>query len=174
MLALFTSVVVALAGFAVAQNSSSTLDPGSVSLTMKSQWCQGENTNCPLLCGGPTFTKINTCSASDFTYTCTCSNGTGPTDIDQYLDTWPNHVCNEIFAQCRQANPGSESCKTCGTLVAKNVPAMTSTMAAATTAMATGGSTSAGAAASPTATKGAAAEKMVPMGFLGLMGALLL
>ena len=37
MLALFTSVVVALAGFAVAQNSSSSIDPNSVSLTMKSK-----------------------------------------------------------------------------------------------------------------------------------------
>ena len=30
------------------------------------QWCQGEQINCPTLCGGKTFTSMNSCSGVSF------------------------------------------------------------------------------------------------------------
>ena len=50
---------------------------------------------------------------------------TGPSNIAQYQGTLPNSICETIFAQCRIANPGSDTCKTCGTLEPSDVPAAT-------------------------------------------------
>ncbi|KAL6718980.1 hypothetical protein ACLMJK_003215 [Lecanora helva] len=154
--ALFTSL---LAGFAASQNSTTKLDPNSVDLTTRNQWCLDERANCPLLCGGPNNLKTNQCSGMDLTWDCTCMNGTEPTSIAQYLNTMPNHICQQEFANCRQQNPGSQSCKTCGTLDVKNVPAMTSSTAAASSAAATSGSSSASA-ASPSSTAASGAGRV--------------
>ncbi|KAL2046329.1 hypothetical protein N7G274_001776 [Stereocaulon virgatum] len=142
---LFTSL---LAGFAIAQNSTSSLDPNSVDPTIRNQWCQGEQINCPTLCGGKAFTSMNSCSGADLTYNCTCTNGTGPSNIDQYSDTLPNSICNQVFANCVKANPNSSNqCVKCGTLKASDVPAgtsSTSSSAVSTTATASSAPASSG------------------------------
>jgi len=55
-----------------------------------------------------------------------------PANIADYLDTLPNHICNQEFANCRQTNPGSQACKTCGTLKPTDVKAVAVSSAAAT------------------------------------------
>ena len=62
---------------------------------------------------------------------CICANGSAPANIGDYLDTLPNHICNQIFANCRQANPGSEACKTCGTLAPSDVQAVATSSSSA-------------------------------------------
>lgn len=111
------------------------------------------------------------------TYECLCRNGSEPADIDQYLDTLPNHICQATFAQCREDNPGSDSCVECGTLRADDVPmAVASSSAASSTSMA-----SATEAAEPAAAteEGAASHGRsiiggAAIGVAGLMGALVL
>ena len=85
---------------------------------------------------------------SSLTYTCTCSNGTGPANIADYQDTLPNHICQETFAQCRIANPGSQACKTCGTLKPSDVQALPASTSSAAATSSTASSTTA---PSPTA-----------------------
>ncbi|KAI4228759.1 MAG: hypothetical protein L6R36_001359 [Xanthoria steineri] len=65
-----------------------------------------------------------------------------------YADTFVSQTCQARFAACRQQNPGSEACITCGTLSAADVPMATSSMAAAaSTAAADATSSAAGGAA---------------------------
>ncbi|MCJ1277422.1 hypothetical protein MMC21_005235 [Puttea exsequens] len=146
---LFTAAA-ALIGFAAAQNStsSSTFNAGSVDLTTKNQWCRAETNNCPTLCGGPMQVKQNQCTGSSLTYSCTCANNSPPANIDQYQGTLPNYICEATFEQCRQQNPGSDQCKTCGTLMPSDVMAIpVSTAMPSASASASG---SAAPAASPT------------------------
>ncbi|KAF6239096.1 hypothetical protein HO173_002968 [Letharia columbiana] len=134
---LFISLVLS---FAAAQ-SNTTFDPTSVDLTEKNQWCQGETANCPTLCGGQTQTKANSCTGSSLEFTCTCANGTGPSNIAAYQGTLPNFICEATFAQCRIANPGSEACKTCGTLMPSDVQAIASSTSSAAATSSTGTAT---------------------------------
>ncbi|KAL9027418.1 MAG: hypothetical protein Q9196_004049 [Gyalolechia fulgens] len=69
-------------------------------------------------------------------YSCVCSNNTSP-DFAAYANTYESDVCQARFAACRTQNPGSENCVQCGTLKADDVPASTSSSAAASTAAAT-------------------------------------
>ncbi|MCJ1300411.1 hypothetical protein MMC08_003208 [Hypocenomyce scalaris] len=144
---LFTS---ALAGFAAAQNT--TLNPNSVPLSTRNAWCNAETNNCPLLCGGLSYTGPNTCDGSTLTYQCTCTNGSAP-DLAAYSDTLPSYICSQNYINCVAAHPndatGQASCNTtyqCGTLSPMNVPAATSS------ASSVASSTSASATTSATAT----------------------
>lgn len=69
-------------------------------------------------------------------YSCICANGTSP-DFAAYANTYESDVCQARFAACRTQHPGSEACIECGTLKADDVPASTSSSAAASTAAAT-------------------------------------
>ncbi|CAL8578134.1 hypothetical protein XPA_003936 [Xanthoria parietina] len=145
-----------LANFVAAQNSTSgtsgntdntVFDVNTVDRTTRAQWCNDQRTNCPKLCGGQMSTKENNCFAEPISYSCVCTNGTSP-DLAAYADTFVSQTCQARFAACRQQNPGSEACITCGTLSAADVPMATSSMAAAaSTAAADATSSAAGGAA---------------------------
>ncbi|KAA6407855.1 MAG: hypothetical protein FRX48_08206 [Lasallia pustulata] len=153
---LFTSL---LAAFAAAQNS--TLDPNSVPLSQRNAWCNAEQTNCPLLCGGLSFTGLNTCDGSSLNYQCTCNNGSSP-DLAAYEDTLPSYICTQNKINCVLAHPndanGQSACNTtyqCGTLAATNAPAGTSS-----SAMPSSTSASATVTSSSTATASTTAKSM--------------
>ncbi|KAL8728295.1 MAG: hypothetical protein Q9181_005387 [Wetmoreana brouardii] len=109
------------------------------------------------------------------TFTCTCSNGTTPA-LGAYAETFVSDECQARFAACRQQNPGSDACIKCGMLKADDVPASTSSMAAASTAAATstaaGGAASAAGAANPGQTSNAAMLVGAEMGVKGAVGLL--
>ncbi|KAL8997667.1 MAG: hypothetical protein Q9188_006278 [Gyalolechia gomerana] len=150
MLSLKLIFAALMAGFVVAQNSTSSSGSGSnsdntvfdpntdVDRTQRTQWCADQTTNCPKLCGGPRFTTENRCVAMEAStdYSCICANGTSP-DFAAYANTYESDVCQARFAACRTQHPGSEACIECGTLKADDVPASTSSSAAASTAAAT-------------------------------------
>ncbi len=80
-------------------------------------------------------------------YKCLCANNnSAPANIADYSDTLPNHICVQEFANCRQANPGSKACSSCGTLKPTDVAAFAASTSAAATTSASG-SMSAGASA---------------------------
>jgi len=166
---LFTTL---LAAFAAAQNN--TLDPNSVDLTTRNQWCTSEQNTCPILCGGPMFTKANQCTGSTLSFTCTCSNGTGPSNIAQYLGSLPNYECNQLFADCRTTNPGSKSCTTCGTLQPTSVPTGTTSSSAAATSSATSTSSTTSPSASAKGNAAGKVEGTVGGVAAGLLAALVL
>ncbi|KAI4239935.1 MAG: hypothetical protein LQ349_000030 [Xanthoria aureola] len=131
-----------LASFVAAQNSTSgtsgntdntVFDVNTVDRTTRALWRMS--------------TKENNCFAEPISYSCVCTNGTSP-DLAAYADTFVSQTCQARFAACRQQNPGSEACITCGTLSAADVPMATSSMAAAaSTAAADATSSAAGGAA---------------------------
>ncbi|KAI9684385.1 MAG: hypothetical protein M1829_002195 [Trizodia sp. TS-e1964] len=142
---------------AVAQNSSLPIDPGSVALDTRSNWCLSELNTCPLLCGGAS--QANTCTAENLNFSCLCSNGSSPA-LELYTNTLPFYVCQEFIAQCIRNAPNDATkqaaCKAnnhCGTLNASAVPAATtstSTSSSSSTPTAITNTTSAS--ASPTRT----------------------
>ncbi|KAL8732892.1 MAG: hypothetical protein Q9166_002493 [cf. Caloplaca sp. 2 TL-2023] len=79
-------------------------------------------------------------------YTCQCTNGTSP-NLAAYANTFESDVCQARFAACRTQNPGSDACIQCGTLKADDVPASTSSMAAASSTVAAATSSGTGGAA---------------------------
>ncbi|KAL8716546.1 MAG: hypothetical protein Q9225_006139 [Loekoesia sp. 1 TL-2023] len=113
---------------------------------------------------------------SSTTVSCICNNGTSPA-LDAYANTFASDTCQARFAACRQQNPGSQSCVQCGTLKADDVPASTSSSAAASTVAATssasGSTTSAtGAASSGSPSNGANVLVSAEMGVKGAVGLL--
>ncbi|KAI4248330.1 MAG: hypothetical protein LQ352_005938 [Teloschistes flavicans] len=167
-----------MAGFALAQNTTSSdhtnFDVNQIGLSERVAWCNDQTTNCPKLCGGPKFTKENTCIAMPFSLSCTCANGTAP-GLANYANTWDSDECQARFAACRIQNPGSQDCIACGTLKADDVPASTSSAAAASTTAATStsaGSSATGAGAANPGSSGKSAAPGVMVGAeMGLKGA---
>lgn len=152
--------------------------PGRAGQLPDPLWWTGEYQNQPLRWGKPssihfpqrychiisyiplpcTLANLLPHPQASLTYECTCANGTGPADIDQYQDTLPNHICQATFAQCRTANPGSDSCITCGTLKPSDVeaiPVSTSSAAASSSATAAATTPAASPSAMTTGTNGA-------------------
>ena len=101
---------------------------------------------------------------ADLTYSCTCTNGSSPPNIAQYLDTLPNNICQETFKQCNIANPGSSQCVTCGKLAVADVQPSSTSMSASASASATSAAASGSASAD---SKNNAAARGVPLGFAG-------
>lgn len=100
-------------------------------------------------------------------WTCTCSDGKEPENLDQYLGTIPQKACYETFTRCNVANPGADKCKepACGTLDAKTVKqetASTSSAAASNTAAPSSTVT----AATPSGSPGAGTRFLPEMGFV--------
>ncbi|KAL8862039.1 MAG: hypothetical protein Q9178_001494 [Gyalolechia marmorata] len=78
-----------------------------------------------------------------------------------YADTFVSQTCQARFAACRQQNPGSDACVTCGTLKPEDVPMSTSSMAAASST-AEADATSAGAGAEATGAADSAPSNAAP------------
>ncbi|KAL9137710.1 MAG: hypothetical protein Q9175_001093 [Cornicularia normoerica] len=146
---LFSSLVLS---FAAAQ-SNTTFNPDAVDLTLK---ILPESLSSCTVTVTITNALILPVPISSLTYTCTCANGTSPPNIAAYQGTLPNFICEATFKQCRTANPGSEACKTCGTLMPSDVQAIaSSTSAAATSSTGTATTTSASTTASSNSKSGA-------------------
>jgi len=166
----------AFSGFAAAQvqTGNYTIDPNSVTSTVRADWCRAETNTCPVLCGGNLY-KSNTCTQSDLTYTCVCNNGVSP-DMSLYQNTIPSFVCQEYKGQCLANNAGNataqDQCQkiTCGNLTASNIISSSTsasssttsssgsgTVASATSAVASGASSAASSASSAASTGAASA-----------------
>ncbi|OOF96349.1 hypothetical protein ASPCADRAFT_206542 [Aspergillus carbonarius ITEM 5010] len=136
----------AVAGLVHSQNNS-TLDPNSVPIQTRDQWCESQTSSCPLLClqlpnttGSPT---ANTCNPKTLVYDCTCSNGLSP-NASQYSQTIPYFICTEENNQCVTQCNGNSTCQSncrtehpCGAQNPKRVNITTTAGATATSASAT-------------------------------------
>nr|OQO30556.1 hypothetical protein B0A51_01182 [Rachicladosporium sp. CCFEE 5018] len=155
------------------------IDPTSVNITLRNNWCGNEVAQCPLICsqvtGSLTITS-NTCDAQSLTYSCVCSDGTSP-NITEYTQTLPFFICQEWGNQC-SSNCGTDNtcvaaCRQnhpCGAQspIRANTSTLTSTMSSTMSGSSTGAAASvtggetvysgfAGASASQTSGGGAAA-----------------
>jgi len=91
MHSLVAVVVASFVGFAVAQ----TIDPSTVPIAIRDQWCQAQITACPLIClqtpGNTASTEDNSCDPSTLDFSCVCSDGQSPnaTEIMRALQRAP-------------------------------------------------------------------------------------
>ncbi|KAH8665761.1 hypothetical protein BGZ60DRAFT_54958 [Tricladium varicosporioides] len=171
MLAKSFVAVALLAGSAVAATAdNSTIDPSTVSATLRAQWCQGQLNTCPILCGGSSSTTSNNCDDSTLKYTCTCSNGSAP-GLEYYTTTMPTFICEKIYDNCIIAGQNNANAQKLCTAAEQNncgrldpskytAPASTSS-SASTSASATGAQAASSSAASTSASKAAAATMAV-------------
>ncbi|KAN0093938.1 hypothetical protein V8E51_017122 [Hyaloscypha variabilis] len=90
------------------------IDPNSVPLATRQQWCTSQETACPLLClqlpGASSTTAANDCDPTDLTYDCICGNGLSP-NASEYSQTLPYFICQTYGDQCVAACNGDTSCQ---------------------------------------------------------------
>lgn len=115
---LFTTAVAAFARLAITQ----TIDPNSVPLSTRQNWCNSQIAECPLIClqedGNSAATYANTCDATSLTYSCVCSNGLAP-NASEYSQTLPYFICTQYNTDC-QNNCGNDN--TCAAACVQDHP----------------------------------------------------
>ncbi|KAL1882215.1 hypothetical protein Daus18300_000701 [Diaporthe australafricana] len=127
------------------------IDPSSVPLSTRKQWCTSEISTCPSICQDQSDTnaQVNTCDPVTLTYGCLCGDNSQP-NVSEYSLTLPYFVCTEWGTQCVK-NCGSDSscasaCRQDHPCGASN-PSTANTTSTATSASGTASSTSADATA---------------------------
>jgi len=90
------------------------IDPNSVPLSTRQQWCTSQETSCPLLClqlpGSSSTTAANDCDPTTLTYDCVCGNGQSP-NASEYSQTLPYFICQTYGGQCVAACNGNTACQ---------------------------------------------------------------
>ncbi|KAE9368495.1 hypothetical protein N431DRAFT_428274 [Stipitochalara longipes BDJ] len=90
------------------------IDPTSVPLATRQQWCTSQETACPLLClqlpGASSTTAANDCDPTDLTYDCICGNGLSP-NASEYSQTLPYFICQTYGDQCVASCNGDTTCQ---------------------------------------------------------------
>ncbi|KAI1271033.1 hypothetical protein F5Y07DRAFT_38240 [Xylaria sp. FL0933] len=88
-----------------------TIDPSSVPLSTRDNWCDQEKSTCPLICEQlpPGGFQVNDCDPMALTYGCVCENGMSP-NLSEYSLTLPFFICQEWGNQCVAGCNGDASC----------------------------------------------------------------
>jgi len=91
------------------------IDPNSVSLSIRQGWCTAQKATCPLLClqlgpGASSTTIQNSCDAATLSYSCVCGNGLQP-NATQYSQTLPYFICTQYGTQCVAACGSLNTCQ---------------------------------------------------------------
>ncbi|KAI1815227.1 hypothetical protein GGS20DRAFT_544507 [Poronia punctata] len=118
------------------------IEPTSVPLYLRDNWCLQEQSSCPLICNQvpPGGAQTNECDPLTLTYGCVCNNGLAP-NLSEYSLTLPYFKCQEWGNQCVTACRGNNACSSdcrekhpCGALDPRraNTTATTTSMASAT------------------------------------------
>lgn len=101
----------------------SQIDPSTISFTLRTQWCQGQQNTCGTLCSGAV--NLNDCNPTTLTYDCTCASNNSTPDLGAYTETIPYFLCEETFVTCINSSAGDPSAElacnsaekaNCGTL----------------------------------------------------------
>ncbi|KUJ11681.1 uncharacterized protein LY89DRAFT_229665 [Mollisia scopiformis] len=101
LLFIFTGVANAQLG------ANSTIDPSTVSATVRSQWCEAQINTCGVLCSGDANT--NTCDTTTLDYGCTCASNSSAPGLLYYTETIPTYCCEQNYANCISAASGDAS-----------------------------------------------------------------
>jgi len=133
---LFRSRVVAAATLLTMAQAQYRVEPDSVPIADREQWCRSQVASCPLICEQtkPGTTLVNECDVDSLTYGCLCGDNKKP-NMSEYSMTLPYFVCREWGTQCVADCPQSDSecnraCREdhpCGALNPKKVKPTTST-----------------------------------------------
>ncbi|KAL1651307.1 hypothetical protein SLS58_000646 [Diplodia intermedia] len=146
-----TASTIAVLFAVVGLSSTQTIDPDSVSVEDRNQWCLAQTSQCPLIClqtNKDATTQSNECDSDTLQYSCVCADGLSP-NISQYSQTMPYFICtennNRCVSNCASGNNQCASdCRTknpCGAQnpTRVNVTTTTSASTASSTSSSTGG-----------------------------------
>merc|ERR1712029_716830 len=79
-----------------------TIEPNSVPLATRQNWCRAQFNTCLGVCGGQAFP--NNCDAATLTYSCVCTNGNQP-NISNYQQSLAAYECRAWKDGCNERNP---------------------------------------------------------------------
>ncbi|KAI1194539.1 hypothetical protein F5X97DRAFT_274434 [Nemania serpens] len=122
-----------------------TIDPTTVPLSLRDNWCDQEKSTCPIICqqSPPGGLEVNECDPYALTYGCVCDNGLSP-NLSEYSLTLPFFICQEWGNQCVTGCGSDSACASdcrqnhpCGAL---NPTRVNKTSSSASTPSATGAS----------------------------------
>ncbi|KAI0409778.1 hypothetical protein F4802DRAFT_1212 [Xylaria palmicola] len=87
------------------------VEPTSVPLSTRDNWCQQEKSSCPLICNqlAPGGYQVNECDPMALTYGCVCNGGSSP-NLSEYSLTLPFFICQEWGNQCVTGCAGNSAC----------------------------------------------------------------
>ncbi|KAI8954894.1 hypothetical protein F4801DRAFT_411977 [Xylaria longipes] len=87
------------------------VEPSSVPLSLRDNWCQQEKSTCPIICQQlpPGGYQTNDCDPLALTYGCVCENGMSP-NLSEYSLTLPFFICQEWGNQCVNNCNGDAAC----------------------------------------------------------------
>jgi hypothetical protein len=111
-----SAALVATAIFSLNAQAQYSIDPNSVPLATRQNWCQAQISSCPLLClqnqgADASTTTANDCDATTLTYDCVCGNGYTP-NVANYSQTIPFFECQEYGNQCvNSCGSGDTACQ---------------------------------------------------------------
>ncbi|KAJ5218209.1 uncharacterized protein N7498_000308 [Penicillium cinerascens] len=107
-------LVLASAVVMVSSQYSATINPDSVSLSLRQTWCFNQKHSCPLIClqlNGSTGASVNDCDPNTLAYSCICNNGITP-NASEYSETMAYYICTEAGNQCvSNCAQGDSSCQ---------------------------------------------------------------
>ncbi|KAI7267019.1 hypothetical protein KC345_g8030 [Hortaea werneckii] len=136
-----------------------TIDPNSVPLDTRMNWCLAQKNTCNSVCGGQAFP--NDCDAATLTYSCVCTNGNQP-NISNYQQSLAAYECRAWRDGCNERYPRDateqQACldTPCGSrLVSEASSSSSSSMASMT---ATSSSSDSSSSASSTAAAGGSSD----------------
>ncbi|CAL3963934.1 hypothetical protein PZA11_001417 [Diplocarpon coronariae] len=166
-----TVAVALLTSFVAAQTFNSTVDPGNVPATTKSQWCLSQKNVCGTLCSGEL--NANDCDPSDLSYECTCQANNSAPGLAYYTGTMPSFICQQVFQNCIAAGENDATAQAvctkneaanCGHLDADNftAPATTSSSASSSPTGTRTNTQAATGTAATTSSSSAAAATLLP------------
>merc|ERR1711977_768919 len=135
-----------------------TIEPNSVPLATRQNWCRAQFNTCNSVCGGQAFP--NNCDAATLTYSCVCTNGNQP-NISNYQQSLAAYECRAWKDGCNERNPtdaeAQQNCldTPCGSkLVSEASSSSSSSMASMTATSSSSGSDSTNSASSTAAAGG--------------------
>ncbi|KAF7926884.1 uncharacterized protein EAE98_006268 [Botrytis deweyae] len=111
------------------------IDPRSIDVATRSQWCTVQINTCGTLCGG--VTDENSCDITSLCYSCTCTSNSSSPALQLYTSTIPFFVCEQTYLECIAAgedDPAAQkACRdtenqNCGTLNPDTVSSSAATL----------------------------------------------
>ncbi|EED16193.1 conserved hypothetical protein [Talaromyces stipitatus ATCC 10500] len=135
--------------------ASQSIDPSTIPIATRDQWCSQQQTSCPLIClqlpNGTSDTQSNTCDPDTLDFSCVCNTGQSPNSTE-YSQTIPYFICTAYNTQCQNNCSGASDCQAacvqnhpCGAQDPKRYNATTSAASGTgATATTTGSATTSG------------------------------
>ncbi|KAK3397935.1 hypothetical protein B0T20DRAFT_393727 [Sordaria brevicollis] len=104
----YSTALLALASSLTLVNADIWIDPESVTLAERKNWCMNEIASCPLICQNedPRPVISNECDADTLQYSCVCGNNNTP-NLTEYSLTIPYHTCVKYVENCVNENMGN-------------------------------------------------------------------